>query len=426
MENSGYMPAIYADAEERKHQAEQTLSPDYLTYVKGLYGPGSADDRNTAAYGNIRLYPEYLRDVSSVNTHYASPGFHPGKKGQARPLNLRMSAPLGVAPMALMKMAHPEGETAMNRAAQASGTAMVLSSFSSSSLEDVAEAGTDNLLLQIYPIKDNLLLRDIIKKAEDLGYKGLVLTVDYPGNGDNGEGGNHRVFDVPDTAKTAVITSLSDDEDNLTAQKSPQDRLMHMLRSDLQNIVKEIKKMTSLPVIAKGVMTPETAIEALKQGADGIYVSNHGGRQDTDMPATLDVLPAIAQTVKSHNPDIPVLFDGGVRTGKDAFKALYLGADIVLFGKAVLYSLAAEGELSVRADIEQAKKTLKDTMRQYGKASLKRIYSDNAARKNTAYISAVKRSRRKTPATHSTRNGEEYIGAKEAKEPLPDAGRPVH
>jgi 4-hydroxymandelate oxidase len=221
-----------------------------------------------------------------------------------------------VAPMAFQGLAHPDGEQAMAQGAAAAGTVMCLSTLSTIALEEVAEAAPDGpRWFQLYWGPDRSQVQELVERAATHGYRALVVTVDLPEVG-------RRERDLRTRFETP--SSLSDVTDNSLTWRD-----LEWLRS-----------ITSLPLLVKGILTAEDATLAVEAGAEGIVVSNHGGRQLDGVAASLDALPEVVEVAGDR---AEILLDGGVRRGTDVVKALALGARAVLVGRAVLYGLAVGG-----------------------------------------------------------------------------------
>ena len=231
-------------------------------------------------------------------------------------LGTEVSFPVLVAPMAFQGLAHPDGERATARGAAAAETIMCLSTLSTVGLEEVAEAALDGKRwFQLYWGPDRTKVQDLLARAETAGYRAIVVTVDLPEVG-------RRERDLRTGFETPA--SLSDvTDDSLTWR-------------DLE----WLRAQTTLPVLVKGILTGEDAVLATEAGVEGIVVSNHGGRQLDGVAASLDALPEVVEAVGERTV---VLMDGGVRRGTDVVKALALGAQAVLVGRAALYGLAVDG-----------------------------------------------------------------------------------
>uniref|UniRef100_T1IIF9 (S)-2-hydroxy-acid oxidase n=1 Tax=Strigamia maritima TaxID=126957 RepID=T1IIF9_STRMM len=285
-------------------------------YVYEYYRNG-ADEENTLkenreAFKRLYLRPRMLRNVSQCDL---------GTTVQGQAINF----PIGIAPTAMQCMAHADGEKATARAAAKLGTVMILSTLATTSLEEIARTEPENSThwFQLYIYKDRKITEEILLRAEKSGFKAVVITVDAPfANFDNNYKGS--------SSELAKSKSGSGINKYVTTMFDPT-----ISWSD----VTWVKNKTSLPVIVKGVLTAEDAVLAQNHGANGIIVSNHGGRQLDGVPASIEVLPEI---VKAVGNKCEIYMDGGVRTGTDVLKALALGARAVFVGRPVIWGLACK------------------------------------------------------------------------------------
>jgi isopentenyl diphosphate isomerase/L-lactate dehydrogenase-like FMN-dependent dehydrogenase len=291
----------------------------------GYYAGGAGDELtlrdNVAAFQRWQLRPRVLIDVSAATT-------------ATTVLGHELSMPLLVAPVAFQRVAHPDGEVGMARAARAAGTVMCLSTLATSTPEQVAESW-----LQLYVFRDEQVTADLIARARDAGFTAILLTVDAPVVGRRER--DHRTgFTIP-----PEITVASLGQGGLTPGQVFAQVTDSLDWHDLERLAAE----AGLPVIVKGVLTAEDARLACEHGAAGVVVSNHGGRQLDGISATLDALPEVAEAVGGR---IAVLLDGGVRRGTDVVKALALGANAVLAGRAPLWGLVTDGEAGAQRVLE--------------------------------------------------------------------------
>ncbi|KAL8641195.1 MAG: hypothetical protein Q9226_008665 [Calogaya cf. arnoldii] len=353
-------------AELEKH-AEQRMNKQTRDYYNEGADSGSTLLENSNAYSKYRIRPRVLRDISLIDT--SCPLF-----GARSPL------PMGVAPTAMQCLAHPDGETATARACQKAGIVMGLSSFATTTLEDVAEASVDNpRVLQLYLFEERKHSHKLIQRAKAAGYKAVFLTVDTPMLGRRNLEIRNQ-FKLPKPYKIANFTEDSDsaaaktvmdgassdtDTDKREAKKSASTSGKHDGKKrtppagpisfhthapnptlcwdrDIDWLKKECKP--EMEVWVKGIATSEDALLAVHHGIDGIVVSNHGGRQLNGALATLDALPEVVDAVQGK---IPVHIDGGIRHGTEIFKALALGADFVWIGRPVLWGLSYKGQEGV-------------------------------------------------------------------------------
>jgi isopentenyl diphosphate isomerase/L-lactate dehydrogenase-like FMN-dependent dehydrogenase len=267
------------------------------------------------------LRPRMLVDVAACTT-------------RTTVLGQEIELPVIVAPVAFQRVAHPDGEVAMARAARAAGTIMCLSTIATSTPAEVAEVGGPRWF-QLYVLRDEGVTRDLIAQARACGFSALVLTIDAPVRG-NRERDVRTGFSIPAELRVASLG-----RGDVTPREVFDQISASLTWHDLERIAGE----AGLPLLVKGVLTAEDARLACEHGAAGIVVSNHGGRQLDGVAATIDVLPEIVEAVDGR---VEVLVDGGVRRGTDVVKALALGARAVLAGRAPLWGLVVDGEAGAR------------------------------------------------------------------------------
>ena len=255
--------------------------------------------------------------------------------------------------------------------AEKTGNAYCLAHLSSCAMEDVAKHSTDKnpFWIQLYMYQDKMAVIKFIERAEQAGYKAIVLTVDAAPFGRRISEWRHR-FNAPahisvPNLEASVKRSEPPLSDGLTPYRC---ELFHQLEQvfSVKMVWKDIawlKTITQLPIIVKGIISPDDADRAIDQGADAIYVSNHGGRQLDSVPATLDALSLVAMRV---NGRVPILFDGGIRHGSDVLKALALGANMVLLGRPVLFGLTMAGSKGVDQVFEILERELIESMKMSG------------------------------------------------------------
>lgn len=292
---------------------------------------------NTAAFNHWQIIPRALTDMENPSTATEFMG-------------MKLKTPVMISPIACHGIAHTMAEVDTQKGAAAAGALFASSTYANKSVEDIAKAApAAPRFFQLYLSKDwkfNEMVFDAIKKT---GYKGIYLTVDALVSGYR-EANLRTKFTYP--VPLDFFTRYLDG-------KGEGQSVAQMYASSAQKIgpedVRRIKEETGLPVIVKGVESVEDAYKAMGAGADGIYVTNHGGRQLDGGPAAIDVLPAIAKAV---NHQVPIIFDSGVRRGSHVFKALALGADMVGIGRPYLYGLALGGAPGVQSVIDQLDKEL--------------------------------------------------------------------
>ncbi len=282
--------------------------------------------------------------------------------------------PLLIAPTAFARLAHPEGECAVARAAAAEGVTQVLSTLSTTSLEEVAKAAPDgNRWFQLYVFKDRGLTADLVRRAEASGYQAIVMTVDAPMLGKRERDARNR-FALPEGLTAANLSAQlarigSDGTDS---------GLFQFFASVLDpgltwDDVEWLASLTTLPVLVKGVVRGDDAERAIERGCAGVIVSNHGGRQLDTAISSIDALPEVAEAVDGRGA---VLVDGGVRRGTDIVKALALGASAVLVGRPVLWGLAADGEDGVRRVLRILRNEFDLAMALCGASNVEELWPD--------------------------------------------------
>jgi 4-hydroxymandelate oxidase len=320
----------------------EALAREKLPTVAYDYFASGAHDEvtlreNLAAFDRIALRYRVLVDVSTrdTTTHVL---------GRALPF------PVIIAPTAFQCMAHPDGELATARAAGDAGITMILSTLSTTDVEDVVSVATGPIWFQLYMYCDRGATKALVERAEAAGCSALVLTVDAPLLGRRERDVRNR-FRLPPELSVKNMTASGMQALPATSDDSA---LAAYVASMLDPSVtwKDLawlRSITKLPLLVKGVVRRDDAERAASEGVDGIVVSNHGGRQLDTAPATIRVLEDIADAVHGKTE---VLLDGGIRRGTDVLKALALGAKAVLLGRPVLWALAVDGQRGVTRALE--------------------------------------------------------------------------
>lgn len=315
----GREPVNVADYEAL---AAERLEPAVLGYFAGGAGDERTLRRNLEAFEDWELMPRVLVDVTEVDTTIELFGS-------------RLSMPLVVAPFAFQRLVHPDGEEALARAVGRAGTAMCLSTLATSTPARVAAAAPETTRwFQLYSFKDKAVTEALLAEAVENGFEAVALTVDAPYVGRR-ERDLRTGFQV-DRTVPAIEAALGADR-ALTVTE-----LFSLVDPSLDwDSLAALVESCEVPVLLKGVLSPQDAELAVEAGAAGIVVSNHGGRQLDGVPATIDALPDVAEAVAGR---IKLLVDGGFRRGIDVLTALALGADAVQVGRPALWGLAVNGE----------------------------------------------------------------------------------
>jgi L-lactate oxidase len=333
-------------------EAKKIIPTGGFGYIAG----GSEDNwtlgANTSAFNHAQIVPKALSNIEQPDLSTSIFG-------------IDLKTPVMMAPTAAQGLAHSRGEMATAEGVAAAGALMAQSTYSSTSIADTAAAGKGApQFFQLYMSKDWDFNHSLLDEAKKAGAKAILLTVDATVDGyREADLVNNFQFPIP----MANLTKFSEGDGEGKG-------IAEIYASAAQKIneddVRRIAEYTDLPVIVKGVQSPEDALRAIGAGAAGIYVSNHGGRQLNGGPASFDVLPAIAKAV---NKRVPIIFDSGVRRGSHVFKALASGADLVAFGRPVVYGLALGGAQGVKSVFDEIDHELEITMQLAGTKTIEDV-----------------------------------------------------
>ncbi|HEY2333577.1 MAG TPA: alpha-hydroxy-acid oxidizing protein [Solirubrobacterales bacterium] len=351
----GETPSLPVSIAELERAAAEAMDERAAAYVFAGAGDEDTMEANREAFRRRRIVPRMLRDIADRDL-------------SVELLGTAMPAPLLLAPIGVQKVVHPDGELATARAAAGLGVPMIASTVSHFSLEEIAAAGGENAprWFQLYLPNDRNLAASFIGRAEAAGYGAIVLTVDtfVPG----WKPRDLQQAWVPYLHGLGVANFFADPVFRAGLERPPEEDVGaatgHFLGirgepsldwSDLE----WLRGQTELPIVLKGIQHPDDACEAARRGADGIVVSNHGGRQVDGAIGSLDALPAIVEAV---GEDLTILFDSGIRGGSDAIKALALGADAVCLGRPYIWGLALEGQAGVETVLKTVLADLDLTM----------------------------------------------------------------
>ena len=321
----------------------EAVARDRVTPMAWEYlASGAADETtlrwNCESFGRIKLNPRVLVDVTRIDTRVKFFGHE-------------LSLPVVLAPVGLQRLYHPDGEVAAVRGAAGASATYVISSYSTTPLEEISAAASAPLWFQIYLQPDREFTHDVVRRAEAAGVEAFCVTVDLPVIG---------VRNRMDRARFAVPAGMS---------------CPHMMEKFTGSPVtwkdvEWLRSITKLPVILKGILNPDDADLAVKNGVSGIIVSNHGARDLDTTPATIEALPRVAERVDGR---IPILMDGGIRRGTDVLKALALGAKAVLIGRPFCHGLAAGGADGVAKVVDILRKEFEIAMALTGRTSIASI-----------------------------------------------------
>lgn len=342
-----------ATIDDLRRIARRRLPRGVFDYIDGGAEDESTMAANTAAYRRRTFSPRVLRDVSEVEI-------------SSTLLGRELTYPLVLAPTGFTRIAHPDGELAVARAAKRAGLPYALSTLGTRSIEEVAAVGSDRLWFQVYTWRDRDLVADMVRRAAASGYEALCLTVDTAVLGRR-ERDVRRGFTLPPkiglstildgvihpgwawgflTSEPIVFANVAgnasvDGSDAISLAEYVGDQFDPGLS---WNDVDWLREHWDGPIVVKGIQSVEDARIAAERGVDAIAISNHGGRQLDSAPATLDLVRPIADAVGGA---LEIICDGGVRRGSDIVKALALGANAVMTGRPYLYGLGAAGEVGV-------------------------------------------------------------------------------
>ncbi|MGW8530308.1 MULTISPECIES: alpha-hydroxy-acid oxidizing protein [Nocardiopsidaceae] len=348
-----YQDGVYADAtngdlprlpyhhEALRDLAEKAMEPGPFGYVEGSAGRERTADANVAAFARYALRPRSLR-----------PGAENAGDLGVTLFGERYPTPLLTAPVGVLEQVHGEAELAVARGANALGVPMVLSTAASTPMEEVAEAA-DTWWYQLYWPGDDALAESFVRRATAAGAKAIVVTADTKRLGWRPR--DLALGHLPFLRSQGMANYFSDPEFRSRLKADPEpggvftEAVFHFLgafasRSLSTDNIARIRDWTDLPVLVKGVVRGDEAIELVEAGVDGLVVSNHGGRQVDNAVAALDALPEVVEAVGDR---AAVLFDSGVRSGADVAVAMALGARAVLLGRPWVYGLAVDGAAGV-------------------------------------------------------------------------------
>ncbi|MGW1257787.1 lactate 2-monooxygenase [Streptomyces sp. NPDC002513] len=336
---TGAVPRLPTDLTRLEELTEQRLGPGPVGYVAGSAGNGSTARANRAALERRRIVPRMLRDLRERDL-------------SVEVLGRRWPAPLALAPVGVLSIMHPDAESAAARAATALGVPYVLSSASSTPMEQVAEASGDGeRWFQLYWAKDREVTRSFLARAKAAGFTALFVTLDTPLLAWRPRDLDQAYLPFLHGVGTANYFTDPAFRAGLAkpVHEDPDAAVLHFVGmfADPGKTWPDLaflRENWDGPIVLKGILHPDDARRALDAGMDGVVVSNHGGRQVAGSVAAADALPRVVEAVGDR---LTVLFDSGIRTGDDIVKALALGARAVLVGRPYAYGLALDGQAGV-------------------------------------------------------------------------------
>ncbi|WP_237387909.1 FMN-dependent L-lactate dehydrogenase LldD [Xenorhabdus sp. Sc-CR9] len=372
---------IISASTDYRAAAQAKLPPFLFHYIDGGAYAEHTLKRNTTDLSDIELRQRVLKDMSELSLETSLFGE-------------KVSMPVALAPVGLSGMYARRGEVQAARAAAKKGIPFTLSTVSICPIEEVAAAIDRPIWFQLYVLKDRGFMRNVLERAQAAGVKNLVFTVDMPVPGARYRDA-HSGMSGPNAAMRRILQAMTHprwawdvglrgkphDLGNISVYRGKPIKLedyMGWLGSNFDPSIswKDLEWIRDLwkgPMIIKGILDPEDAKDAVRFGADGIVVSNHGGRQLDGVLSTARALPSIADAVKN---DITILTDSGIRTGLDVLRMLALGADSVLLGRAFVYALAAAGEAGVFNLLDLIDKEMRVAMMLTGAKSISEINSE--------------------------------------------------
>ena len=326
-------------------------------FIDGASGDDKLAEINSTALDQIRLEPKVFRNVENRNLSKKIFDFH-------------FDYPFGFAPMGMTNLSWPDADKMIAKESAYNNIPTCVSMASSTTLEDMFTFSEGHSWMQIYIFQSEEFIMELLKRAESIGYKVLILTVDVPilsrraRDDRNGFGypfkiGPKQFLDFalhPQWSLTTLFKGAPQPMNYVTSKSGDQIFRRKESRGATDwNTLKRVRDAWKGKLIIKGVMNSEDALKIKEAGADAIQVSNHGGRQLDSATASINALPLIR---KALGDDFPILFDSGIRSGSDILRALALGADFVMFGRPLMYAIGADGAKGLRRIINLIKEEL--------------------------------------------------------------------
>lgn len=360
-----YIPADIQCAQDYELLAPRFIPAPSFAYIAGGSGQDQTLAANRTAFSKWSVYPRLLCDVTQGHT-------------RLNLLNRDFPHPIFLAPVAYQKLAHPQAELDTARAAALMQACMVTSTLSNTSFEDIAAVSCGEKWFQLYFQPNRTATLDLLSRAQTAGYTAIVVTVDTSIRTPSLSAVRAH-FHMPDDCVAVNVKNYEVPE--VHAITAGQSRVFNgaMREAPTWADLEWLLSQTSLPIIVKGVLHPQDAQKIKAMGCAGIVVSNHGGRSLDGAPASIDCLAKIRAAAGN---DYPVLFDGGIRSGLDIFKAIALGADAVLIGRLQVYALSVAGALGVAHMLRLLREELELCMALAGCTSLNDIRNTELERQS--------------------------------------------
>ncbi len=353
------------DVFELRDAAQRLVPSAHWGYLQSGVDGDVTVRANEAAYSRYELRGRRFVDVSRIDFSTTVLGMH-------------LASPVFFCPIGSLRAFHPEGEVAVARAARTRGALQILSTQTSLPLEDVAAARGAPVWFQLYTTNRFEVTRKLLKRAESAGCPVVAVTVDLPAGRNTVTAARLRREDTRDCSACHVLDARGNPRLNLSAEPMFKGIDTHGLAltspSLTWDFIKRLKDATTMKVVIKGIEAGEDAELAVEHGADGIIVSNHGGRALESGRATLESLPAVVRGAAGR---IPVLVDGGVRRGTDVYKALALGASAVGIGRPYAWGLAAFGQSGAERVLQILDLELRLAMAGCGARTLREVTADS-------------------------------------------------
>lgn len=373
---------IISASTDYRAAAKAKLPPFLFHYIDG----GSYDERtlkrNTDDLGDVALRQRVLRDMSDLSL-------------ETEIFGEKLAMPIALAPVGLTGMYARRGEVQAAKAAEKKGIPFTMSTVSVCPIEEVAPAIERPMWFQLYVLKDRGFMKNVLERAKAAGVTTLVFTVDMPVPGaryrdmHSGMSGPNaamrRVFQAmrhPSWALDVGVLGKPHDLGNISTYRGEPTKLEDYIGWLGANFdpsiswkdLEWIRDFWDGPMVIKGILDEEDAKDAVRFGADGIVVSNHGGRQLDGVLSTAKALPSIADAVKG---DLKIFVDSGIRTGLDVVRMLALGADCTLLGRSFVYALAAQGGAGVENLLDLYDKEMRVAMTLTGAKAISDLSRDS-------------------------------------------------